>query len=73
MRAVVSSPHPTRFPRIWRDYLHNKDEDDDLSRIRREESGGRPIGTESFIKGLENKLKRSFDRGMPGRPRKNQK
>ena len=54
----------------WRDYLHNKDEDDDLSRIRREESGGRPIGTESFIKGLESKLKKSFDRGMPGRPRK---
>ena len=57
----------------WRDYLHNEDEDDDLSRIRREESGGRPIGTESFIKGLESKLKRSFDRGMPGRPRKNSK
>jgi len=54
----------------WRDYLDNKDADDDLSRIRKEESGGRPIGSESFIKDLEKKLNRSLDRGTPGRPRR---
>lgn len=54
----------------WRDYLDENDDKDDLLRIRREESGGRPIGTESFIKGLECKLKRSFERGLVGRPRK---
>ena len=52
----------------WHDYLGNRDEDDDLTRIRKEESGGRPIGTESFIKTLENKLGRKLNRGHPGRP-----
>jgi hypothetical protein len=36
--------------------------------IRKEEAGGRPIGHEGFIKTLENKLKRSFDRKSIGRP-----
>ena len=51
----------------WRDYLYIKDEEDDLSRIRKEETGGRPIGTKSFIKDLETQLNRSFNRGTPGR------
>ena len=54
----------------WSEYLQNKDDDNDLFKIRREESGGRPIGTETFIKSIETKLKRSFNRGYPGRPRK---
>jgi putative transposase len=53
----------------WHDYLDNRDEEDDLARIRKEESRGRPIGTESFIKSLENQLNRSFTRNHPGRPR----
>ena len=54
----------------WRGYLQNKDDDDDLTAIRREEAGGRPVGSDSFIKELENKLNRTFDRGLPGRPQK---
>ena len=54
----------------WLDYLHDQDAEDDLSRIRKEESGGRPIGSEAFIKDLEISLNRSFDRGTPGRPPK---
>ena len=50
------------------EYLHNKDEEEDLNTIRKEEAGGRPIGSEGFIKTLENKLKRSFDIKLMGRP-----
>ena len=52
----------------WREYLHNKDDEENLNTIRKEEAGGRPIGSEGFIKTLENKLKRSFDRKSMGRP-----
>jgi putative transposase len=54
----------------WREYLHNKDDEDDLNKIRKEEAGGRPIGHEGFIKSIENKLKRKFDRKPMGRPAK---
>lgn len=54
----------------WRDYLDKKDAPDELTLIRKEELGGRPIGRESFIKMLEIKLQRSFERGAVGRPRR---
>jgi hypothetical protein len=54
----------------WREYLHNKDDEDDLNKIRKEEAEGRPIGHEGFIKSIENKLKRKFDRKPMGRPTK---
>ena len=57
----------------WRTYLHNGDSEDDLTRIRKEESGGRPIGSESFIEKLEKELNRSFNRKAAGRPSKKSK
>lgn len=54
----------------WRTYLYDSDNEDDLVIIRKEESGGRPIGSESFIEKLEKKLNRSFNRKTAGRPSK---
>ncbi|MCD6430383.1 MAG: hypothetical protein J7L57_04085, partial [Deltaproteobacteria bacterium] len=54
----------------WYTYLYDGDSEDDLAMIRKEESGGRPIGSESFIKKLEKKLNRSFNRKTAGRPSK---
>ena len=57
----------------WRSYLHNSDSAEDLAKIRKEESGGRPIGNESFIEKLEKKLNRSLNRKTAGRPSKENK
>jgi len=54
----------------WYTYLYDGDSEDDLAMIRKEESGGRPIGSELFIKKLEKKLNRSFNRKIAGRPSK---
>ncbi|MCK5540879.1 MAG: transposase [Deltaproteobacteria bacterium] len=54
----------------WRTYLYNGDSEEDLAKIRKEESGGRPIGSKSFIENLEKELSRSFNRKPVGRPSK---
>ena len=52
----------------WHSFLSDGNSADELASIRKEESGGRPIGSKSFIEDLEKKLSRSLIRKKAGRP-----
>ena len=54
----------------WRGYLSSGEASDIMGNIRKETNTGRPLGSSSFVKRLENKIGRILKRGKPGRPRK---
>ena len=49
--------------------METPDDEEDLRKIRREESGGRPIGSNDFLLKIEKELKMRLQRGIPGRPK----
>jgi len=51
----------------WKAYLREAGREDEMLRIRRESSSGRPVGDVDFIKVLEKTLNRVLIRGRPGR------
>jgi len=53
-----------------RQFVSQPDDEQDLHRLRKESSVGRPLGDEEFIIGLERKLGRMLRRRPPGRPGK---
>ena len=53
----------------WKAFLEMPDDEEDMHKIRKEESGGRPIGSNDFVLKIEKKLKRVLQRGVPGRPK----
>jgi len=54
----------------WRAFLGQDIEPRMLERLRLHARTGRPLGDDVFLKSLEKNLGRSFQRKMPGRPRK---
>ena len=50
----------------WKDILHSGVEDQRFQEMRHHEGTGRPLGSESFVEGIENALGRCLRRGKPG-------
>jgi len=55
----------------WRSYLDQDDVEDALEAIREHSRTGRPLGSESFVEGLEAITGRSLKRRLPGPKRPN--
>ncbi len=51
----------------WREYLGGEDDEEEMAAIRQETVVSRPLGSESFIRRLEQMVGRSLIRGRPGR------
>ena len=54
----------------WRAFLAEGTNDQEMESIRRHESVGRPLGSKSFLRELENMLGRVLQARKPGRKRK---
>ena len=53
-----------------RDHLAGESAADTAAELRLHENTGRPLGSEQFVKRLEQALGRRLTPGRPGRPRK---
>ena len=54
----------------WREYLRTPDDNVVIERLRKCTSTGRPAGSKSFVKSIENRLGRHLSPQPTGRPRK---
>ena len=54
----------------WREHLAGESAADTAAELRLHENTGRPLGSEPFVKRLEQALGRRLTPGRPGRPRK---
>ena len=54
----------------WREHLAGESAADTAAELRLHENTGRPLGSEQFVKRLEQALGRRLTPGRPGRPRK---
>jgi len=57
----------------WRGFLLAGDKEADLTTIRQCTHAGRPLGSEEFVRSLEEKLKRQLAARKGGRPSKRDK
>jgi len=70
LRDPVLSPMPNVFQiGDWSAFLKGEEKDEDLELLRRNQSIGRPLGSENFIEKLEKITGRCLKKRRPGRPK----
>lgn len=65
--SILSDFYLTKEISSWKEYLRGLDEEEKLTAFRKHIRTGRPLGSESFIEGLEQKLGRILGKQKPGR------